>query len=114
REQGWNVTLGLVQGRFHDVDAYLHVHPDEQVLRIPCTTGTKEGRVRQLLRAIRGAQPDIVVTVNIADVAPAVDRIRSMSARSPRVAMTLHAVQADLIASIANCARVLDAVVCTN
>ena len=114
RERDWNVTLGLVEGRFHDVDAYLDVHPNDQVLRIPYGTGSKEGRVRQLLHAIRGARPDIVVTVNIAEVAPAVDRLRAMSEWSPRVAATLHAVQADFIASIGNCAGVLDAVVCTN
>ena len=53
RERDWNVTLGLVEGRFHDVDAYLDVHPDDQVLRIPYGTGTQEGRVRRLVRAIR-------------------------------------------------------------
>ena len=53
RQRDWNVTLGLVEGRFHDVDTYLDVHPDDQVLRIPYGTGTSEGRIRQLVRALR-------------------------------------------------------------
>lgn len=114
RDRDWNVTLGLVEGRFHDVDAYLDIHPDNQVLRIPYGTGTPEGRVRQLVHALHQTLPDIVVTVNIADVAPAVDRIRVRSEWSPRVAVALHAVQADFISSIGNCAGVLDAVVGTN
>ena len=114
RQRDWNVTLGLVEGRFHDVDAYLDVHPDDQVLRIPYGTGTSEGRIRQLVRALRHARPDIVVTVNIGDVAAAVDRIRVLSQWSPRVAMTLHGLQADFIGSIGDYAGVLDAVVCTN
>ena len=79
RAQGWNATLGLAEGRFHDVDVYLTVHPDDQVVRIPHRTGTQEGRVRQLIRTICAVRPDIVVAVNIADVAPAVDRLRAMS-----------------------------------
>jgi glycosyltransferase involved in cell wall biosynthesis len=114
RERDWNVTLGLAEGRFHDVDAYLDVHPDDQVLRIPYGTGTREGRVRRLVHALNHAQPDIVVSVHIADVAPAVNRIRARSERAPRVAVALHAVQAEYIGSIGNCAGAIDAVVCTN
>jgi glycosyltransferase involved in cell wall biosynthesis len=114
RERGWHVTLGLAEGKFHKVDAYLRVHPDDEVLRIPCGTGTPEGRVRRVSRAIYGARPDIVVAVNIADTTRAVDRIRGMSGWSPRVATTLHGIQADLISSIGTSAGVLDAVVCTN
>ena len=55
-----------------------------------------------------------MVTVNIGDVAAAVDRIRILSQWSPRVAMTLHGLQADFIGSIGDYAGVLDAVVCTN
>lgn len=114
RERDWNVTLGLVEGRFHDVDAYLDIHPDKQVLRIPHGTGTREGRVRQLLRAICSARPDIVVAVNIADVALAIDRIRAMLEWSPSIAVALHALQADLIRHIGHCAGLIDGVVCTN
>jgi len=114
RDRDWNVTLGLVEGRFHDVDAYLDAHPDGQVLRIPCGTGTPEGRVRQLLRAVRNVRPHIVVAVNIVDVAPAIERIRVTSEWSPRLAISLHAVQADLIGSVQRCEGVIDAVVCTN
>jgi glycosyltransferase involved in cell wall biosynthesis len=114
RKRAWKVTLALVQGRFHDVDAYLTAHPHDQVLRIPYGTGTKEGRVRQLIRAILSERPDIVVAVNIADVVPAVDRIRATSGWSPRVVMALHAVQADFLASIGYYAAALDGVVCVN
>lgn len=112
REENWDVTLGLVEGKFHDVGVYLDVHPDNKVLRIPCGTGTHEGRIRQLLRTIGAARPDLVVAVNIGAVTEAVDRIRAMSRWTPHLAVTLHAIQADLVNSIS--AEVVDAVVCTN
>lgn len=114
REKNWNVTLGLIGGRFHDIDTYLRVHPDEQVLRIPYGTGTAEGRIRQIMRALCRATPDIVLSVNVGDVSPAVDRIRAKYDWSPRVAMTLHAVQADFVSSASSWAEVLDAIICTN
>ena len=114
RRTGWDVTLGLVEGKFHDVDAYLAVHPDPQVLRIPYGTGTSEGRVRQLVRAICGVCPDVVVSVNIGDAAPALAHIRSRSELSPPLVITLHGIQADLMASIADWAHIIDGVICTN
>ena len=112
REETWDVTLGLVEGRFHDVGAYLDVHPDTRVLQIPCGTGTHEGRIRQLLRTISAAQPDLVVAVNIGAVTEAVNRIRATSRWTPHLAVTLHAIQANLVNAIS--AEVVDAVVCTN
>jgi glycosyltransferase involved in cell wall biosynthesis len=114
RQRGWNVTLGLVEGRFHDVDVYLSVHPDHQVVRIPYGTGTKEGRIRRLVQAILRAQPDVVVAVNIADVVRAVDRIRAISGCSLRLVTALHATQPEFIGEMRVCAQTLDAVVCTN
>ena len=114
REQGWNVTLGLVEGRFHDVDLYLDAHPDEQILRIPYGTGTEEGRVRQLIRSIHKECPDIVLSVNIAAVAPAVNRIREKSGWSPHVVAALHAFQANQLSFTEMYGGVFDAVVCPN
>jgi glycosyltransferase involved in cell wall biosynthesis len=114
RDKNWRVTLGLVQGRFHDVESYLEAHPEDQVFRIPCETGTREGRVRQLVKALRRVRPDIVVSVNVADVSPAVARLRASRKCSPRLATALHALQADLIRSLNTFAEMLDGVICTN
>src|SRR5215472_1015901 len=73
RRRGWCVTLGLTEGALHDVDAYLAAHPMQDVVRIRNRTGTREGRVRSLCAAIMVVQPDIVASVNIADVYSAVN-----------------------------------------
>src|SRR5262245_7544169 len=68
RQQGWRVTIGLTEGIHHDVDAYLSAHPMQGVVRIRNRTGTREGRVRGLCKAIKAVGPGIVASVNIPDV----------------------------------------------
>jgi hypothetical protein len=92
----------------------LHQHPDDQFLRIHCGTGTAEGRVRSLIRALRKATPDVIVVAHVADVERAVNRVRLQSSLSPRVVVSAHALQPEFFASMADNASFIDAVVCTN
>jgi glycosyltransferase involved in cell wall biosynthesis len=112
-ERGHEVFVGLTSGRFHDVDRYLHGHPFTNVVRIESTTGTAEGRIRSLTREIANIEPDMVLAVNIADVYPAVARLRK-SGMNIRVVMTLHGIQADFLEDVQRYKNVLDGVVCTN
>lgn len=113
RQSGFRVTLGLVAGRYHDVDRYLHVHPIDGVVRIHSSTGSREGRVRAIRETVAQLAPDLVVGVNIPDAYPATARVRH-GGQSVRAAMTVHGIQPDLFEDIAENRRVLDAVVCTN
>lgn len=112
-ERGHEVVVGLVSGRFHDVDAYLQAHPFRDVRQIPNTTGSQEGRVRSLCSAIERGLPELVLSVNIADVYPAVARLK-LKGHDVRVAMTLHGIQTDYFEDAVNHADVLDGIVCTN
>lgn len=114
RDAGAHCVLGLVAGRFHDTEAYLHRHPWSDVVVIHSPTGSQEGRIVALMRTIKDVAPDLVLVVNIVDVYEAVRRIRILGLACPRVATTLHALQCDLLLDIAAERDVIDAVVVTN
>ena len=113
RQRGWRVTLGLTEGTLHNVNAYLTAHPMQGVVRIRNRTGTREGRVRSLCAAITAVQPDIVASVNIADVYSAVNRLKRNRSRV-RAVMTLHGIEVDYYEQIKCGAASLDAVIATN
>jgi glycosyltransferase involved in cell wall biosynthesis len=113
-EQGWECTLGLTSGRFHDAERYLAVHPWHSVERIPNPTGSSEGRVKALQSAISSTRPDILAVINLVDAYEAVRRMRLAGSASPRIATTLHGLQADLLADLRAHRDVIDAVVVTN
>jgi glycosyltransferase involved in cell wall biosynthesis len=115
-DQGHGCHLALVDGGGHDPARYLSRHPWPDVVVVRNPTGSREGRVAALAQAITAAAPDLVLSINLVDVYEAVRRIR-LEARAgvaPRVAMTLHGLQADLVADIADHRDVLDGVVATN
>lgn len=113
-ERGWECTLGLTSGRSHDSDFYLGVHPWRKVVRIANPTGSTEGRIRALQSAISSARPDVLAVVNLVDAYAAVRRMRVAGSLSPRIAMTLHGLQADLLADLREHRDVIDAAVVTN
>ena len=109
-ERGWDVVLGLTEGRFHDPDAYLAAHPWPHVVRIASPTGSAEGRVRAAGEAIARVGPAVVASVNVPDSLEAAAR----SATKVRAVMTMHGIQEDLVAESARFAGRIDGVVCTN
>ncbi len=114
RKRGWDVTLGLVQGpRHHLPHQYVEENPSQNWVPIHCLTGTPEGRCQALMQSIRQEQPHLVAGVNIPDLYPAVARLRSRGS-GPRVVMTVHGIQSDLLEDVERCETVLDGVICTN
>lgn len=112
---GWETRLCLVSGpRHHRPQAYLDVHPYARVDIAHCRTGTPEGRSRALLDALERRRPDIVVSVNVPDVYPAVNRMRGADGKAPHVAMSVHGIEAFLYADAAAYRDAIDAVICTN
>src|SRR5262249_42722272 len=114
RQRSWQVTLGLTDGSLHNVNAYLAMHPMREVVRIRNRTGTGEGRVQGICAAITAVGPDIVASVNIADVYSAVNRLKRRRLLKPRAVMTLHAIEANYFEQIKRGAPSLDAVIATN
>jgi glycosyltransferase involved in cell wall biosynthesis len=113
-KKGWDVVLGLTSGKLHNSDAYLKIHPFKNAIRIENKTGSREGRVRSIMRAIQDAKPDIVTSVNIPDTYTAVERLRAESKHSPKAVMTIHGIQADLYDDAREFRNVIDGVICTN
>jgi glycosyltransferase involved in cell wall biosynthesis len=112
--QGWTVRVGLLAGARHDVAAYRAAWPGlPGAFAIGNPTGSREGRVRALMRAIEGSRADLVVSVNAADSFDAVARLRK-EGRSVRLAMSLHGIEPDYFRQIGGEAAWLDAVVVTN
>lgn len=111
---GWRCVLGLVQGRFHDVNTYLSRHPWQDVRRIANPTGSQPGRIASITACLRQVRPDLVVVVNIAATYCAIRYLRLRGQPSPKVVMTLHGFQSDLLEDCRASVDVLDGVVSTN
>ncbi|MCF6289778.1 MAG: glycosyltransferase family 4 protein [Desulfobacterales bacterium] len=115
RSQGWEVVVGLVAGpRFHLPERYLAEHPHQEWLPVYCGTGTAEGRVQAVCKAIKKVRPALVVSVNIPDAILGVARLRRAGWKELRVAMAVHGIQPDLYRDMSAHRDLLDGVICTN
>ena len=110
---GWHVTLGLVSGRHHDVNAYLAAHPYDNAISIENRTGSVEGRIDAIAKAISMVRPNIVMVVNIIDTYAAVRRLKTRHGGFPKVVATLHGIQSDFVYDTASYSDVADGVICT-
>ncbi len=110
---GWESTLGLVAGpNHHRPQAYLHEHPCQNWVEIPCSTGTQVGRIQAIQKALKKVKPDIVLSVNIPDALVATAQASKHT--NIRGAMTCHGIQADLFQDMATLHGQTDAIICTN
>jgi len=110
---GWQAVAGLVSGDFHDVAAYQEAYPGLHVEVIRNPTGSREGRIRALVRVIERVRPDIVVSVNIRDTYAAVKRLR-LGGDPVRAVMALHAIETPLLNDLRAELKTIDAVITTN
>jgi glycosyltransferase involved in cell wall biosynthesis len=97
-----------------DARRYLRHHPFPRVRLVANPSGSREGRVRALAKAIRSVRPDCVLGVNIVDAYDAVARLRRGGNGVPRMAMALHGLNPCFQDDIARWRRHLDAVIATN
>ena len=112
--RGWNPVLGLVEGpRHHRPERLIDAHPQENWIRIPCATGTPEGRCRALTRALADQRPAAALAVNIPDLFPALHRARKAGSRT-RGLMTVHGIEPELYADARRFRGVIDGAVGTN
>lgn len=110
---GWEPVVGLVSGKWHDVARYRSAYPRLPVVAIENPTGSAEGRIRVLMKAIDKVRPDLVVGVNIADLYAASQRLRARGFQL-RTVMGLHGIAADLLGDLKRESGWLDAVIATN
>ena len=77
QQQGWDVTVGLAWGaQFHDPARVEAFRPALKTIRMDARTGTEEGRIQAIERAVSAVAPDVVI-VNVLDSAfEAVRRLR--------------------------------------
>ena len=113
-EFGWEVVLGLTKGTFHCPDSYLKSHFYDNVVVIQSKTGSKEGRIRAIEKAIRQTAPDIVVSVNVADVYAAANRLKTRKPSSVKCVATCHGVQKCFFEDYRRFSDSVEAVVSTN
>lgn len=111
---GWEPLLGLVSGRFHNVDRYVQEHPGHRFVAIDNPTGSREGRIQALIQVLRQTRPDVLVVVNIVDCYPAVERLRASGEAAPHVVMADHSVEADYLQDAKSWRHILDGFVGTN
>jgi glycosyltransferase involved in cell wall biosynthesis len=114
--RGWRVNVLLPDGRFHQAATYERAHraiSPAQYVHDP--TGTPEGRLHALTKALRECNTEVAISVNIPDAMIAVARIKQLDPSiSMRAIMSVHGLEPDLFADIEQLAPVLDGVICTN
>lgn len=112
---GWGCRLFVVEGSGHDPTRYFHRHawPGAGVVSNP--SGSREGRVRSFARVLNDICPDVVLSVNLADVYEAVRRLRWRNRQwHAKVALALHGLESCLLSDIGQEADLLDGVIGTN
>lgn len=104
-----HVTVGLVRGRrFHDPARYMAARSMRTpTIEIDGRTGTTEGRVRAVVKAIHTVNADLVVPVNVADVLEAVRREKARG-RNLRLLYPLHGVGADYLLDVLEFRGIID------
>lgn len=110
----WLVTVLPVHGFLHDSLSYVKQHPFGSVHRVINPTGSREGRLRALMRAIKDTRPDVVLSANIVDAYEAVARLRRSKFAGVRVAMALHGFNTAFFQDMKTYDKVLDGVIATN
>lgn len=112
--EGYDCYLGLVAGQLHNPKSYLDIHPYPKVIEVINRTGTVEGRNRGMARMLEQVCPDAVISVNIPDSILATPRNPPNVGQLPHKIMTIHGIEADLMADAQQLSEVLDGVICTN
>lgn len=114
KKRAWRPVLGLVEGaRYHRPLKYLEAHPHQETVIVRCTTGTREGRLRAVLEAIRSVRPDVLVSMNISDAYRGTAQYRREGGEI-RLVTAIHGFTPGLFDDLERYRNVLDGVAATN
>lgn len=106
--RGFEVVFALARGsRFHDPAKFCQAFPGIRSVEMDGTSGTREGRLRALRRAIATVDPDIVLTVRLYDAYQVVSEMKAKR-RRPLLATLVQAYAEEYIADIRDYASHVD------
>jgi glycosyltransferase involved in cell wall biosynthesis len=114
RAGGLDVTVAVPDGEHHRHGVYADVYPALAAGPIRNPSGSPEGRIRAIAGLLDRLDPDLVLGVNLVDLYPAARRARREGRFRGRVAMTLHALQAEYYGDLRRHGAGIDAVIATN
>jgi len=78
---GWRPIVALARGaRFHDPAKYQRAHPSLDYVVMDGRSGTAEGRINAVMRAIRSTDCDVLVPLCVADAYEAIARSKRRGA----------------------------------
>jgi len=111
---GWDVTTALARGsRFNIPERYRAQWPEHRYVELDGLTGTNEGRIRAVTRAVEDERPDIVVAVTLGHALAAVGRMKGRGF-PVRLVMPVHATNTQVLEEAMAFAPVLDRCVGVN
>jgi glycosyltransferase involved in cell wall biosynthesis len=107
----WSVEVGLAQGaRYNDPAAYLAAHPHVRPRILDAHVGTESARVTAIEQALFAADPDLVVSIGLGAVFPAVARVKRRSSRV-RFVVPVRSLAPGLFANVCEYSPIVDCVV---
>ncbi len=91
----WETILGLTKGaRFDDPQGYLSVHQGLNAIEIDGTFGSREARLKSLIKCIRSVRPDIVLSMRVFDAYEAICQLKHRDLKTaPRLAVGVRALE---------------------
>ena len=112
--RGWDVVVGLAWGRvFHDPRNVEKVRPGLRTVWMDGRTGTEEGRVQAIEKAILRVRPSVVILANLNSAFEAVARLRQRGLDFRFVA-TNHGTLAQHAACLLEHRNVIDLAACVS
>lgn len=105
RSHGFDTTVALMRGRFHDPERYLHHHPHPSTVSVD-SSPFAEQRILNLQRLFARERPDLIFVVNVADALYAAAAWKRR--HSVRLATCLHSQDAGMIGDVQMCANAVD------
>lgn len=114
RDGGLQVTVAVPDGDHHRHGPYARAYPALAPEPIANPSGSAEGRIRAIAGLLGRLNPELVLGVNLVDLYPAARRARRRGRFHGRVAMTLHALQAEYFDDLRRHGAGIDAVIATN
>ena len=109
QDKGWEIYVGLAKGaRFNNPDIFLKTH---NYIRNPLimdgSVGTEEARISAIVKTCVSCDPDIIFSVGIGSVFPAVERLKMMN-KKVKLVIPVHSLNLQYLQNIIDYFNVID------
>lgn len=99
-QRDFAITFGLARGgRFNDPDRFRRAFPHIPTIDVSSGSGTRQGRLNGLYRALRRVRPDVVLISRLHDAYQAVCELKA-AGEQVRLAVTVNALEPEYIADL--------------